>query len=92
MKFVKLVVVGHIWGYGRILGCIYLRKTLMQMVYGRIWGSGRSLRGRSWQGPLYTKLGVSSYSSDKNTECISICWYIINKKAQIWVCICLGTL
>ena len=36
--------------------------------------------------------GVSSYFSDKDTECISICRHFINKKAQILMCISLGTL
>ena len=28
---------------------------------------------------------MSSYFSDKDTECISICWHVINKKAQIFI-------
>ena len=29
---------------------------------------------------------MSNYFSDKDTECISICWHAINEKAKVWVC------
>ena len=36
LKLANLAVIGRVRQVGRILGCIYLRKTLIQVVFGRI--------------------------------------------------------